>query len=242
MTPTLYILALLVAAPQGAAQSFSFLDPKTGAALVRGVEETSREDELVVTTTVVRDLEEKVLSRERCVYDPRTLALVSYEHTDYGAADGKGEHQALEVKGKKAMLLRRDGAAEPKIDQVAWTERTYSAKLLGVLIERHWEVLERGDEFAFDMFVPAMAARFGFRLRFSARNGAERTVRAEPTNFLLRPFVPRIEFVYEEAPGAKPTLKRYEGPSSVELAGERHKPIVIQFDPALAGRPSATGH
>lgn len=213
--------------PAATAADFAFLDPKTQAPLVSGVDEVQREGVVTVRKTTYRDAQNAVIGVETTRYNLETLALESYEFQDLQV----GEHVAVKVVagGRAAVSYVGERGGAARTDEIDWDEHSFTPKLLAELIQARWRDVVGGKDVKFDMYVPFLLKTLGFRLKpGKADRDGRRTVRVEPTNFMLKAFVPAIDFTFVEAAGV-PRLVTYAGPAAVAIGGEKHKAVEIRF-------------
>lgn len=231
----LVVAALVMAGRTMAAEAvtvgFEFLDPKTQAPLVKGVERLEQDGAMVVKHTEYKALEgDKVAQTEDSRYAADSLALDFYHFEDKQT----GEMADVRVKdGKAQVQYRADKDADVKTGEIDWTARSLSGKAIPELIQRHWKELLAGDTVIFDLYVPFRLETYTFRARMDGEpaakdDGKPVTIRIEPKNWLVRQVAPSIDFVWKTEP--QPRLVRYRGPSMVDIAGEKNRKVEIRFD------------
>jgi len=235
-----FLLLLAQAAPvsggaslkETSVASFEFLDPGTLTPLVRGEERTLAGGSTVVKKTSYRTATGLTpLQTEECRYNGRTLVVATYHYEDAGS----GEMVDLKVASAKAQVTYRasheDHARRATID---WTPTSHTGKELPDLILHNWERIGRGDNVYFELYVPFRLETIGFRaIRAEASIREPQatkpvTIRIEPRNWFIRQVAPSIAFTFDAAI-MPPHLVRYDGPSPVDIHGERNRKVVIRF-------------
>jgi hypothetical protein len=216
------VLAVLPAAAPGPARAaeveriYLTLYPLSGAdVLYRGVRSEREEAGRRVVLTEYTRPDGTPVQRSEAIYDPATLAPLSYQQRDARS----GEEERLERDGGKVTLTHRAaGADAPKSATVDWTPERHMSATVGPLIRREWARLMAGETVPFRLLVPSRRDVYQFRLyRDNASPlaaGGRIVVRMEPGTWLVRQLVDPLFLVYEAAPPHR--LAEFHGRSSIK--------------------------
>jgi hypothetical protein len=203
---------------------FTVSDAATGEALYSGVEHVSIDARTVHTRTVYRAEGRGEVKIEEVRYDLDTLEVDAFTSEDRAG----GERVALRRAGKQLLIeyVARQGGETVRDDRLKWGAETRLGKTLHPMIVRHWDELVAGRAVSFDLLVPSKFESYRFRLVQQPRSPAgNRVFRLEPEAWLVRQFVPPMDFHYDEVRRAV----QYEGPSTVDYEGNPKRRVVIRF-------------
>ncbi len=236
-TKTLGILvSLLAVARPGSAQTteappkmdFQMRDPATREVFFQGYERVTDNGPNIRKETFFFDMSRKEALVEDAVYNRESLRMESY----VSRSSVTGEETVMKMDGKRIQIKYRPESEDRfKETSLSWTPDTLHGKVFDDLIQRNWDKLMQGQMLKFDLVLPFRLESRGFQIfhnRRATSEGQELEVFSlQPQNFLLRAFVPKMEFHY--ARGPKPELKLFTGPSVIPIKGETNRPVEIVY-------------
>ncbi len=221
---------------------FSVYDPASGELLVVGEETIETRGEWREKTTLYRSLAGKELMRERVRYHQGTLALEFYQSEYFPS----GEWAETTREGGKLCARYRPQREAPTQSrcEATWAEGVWSGKSLHDIFAREWKKLLKGKTVSMSVIIPSRMRTLDLDLHAVEGQGSEGTkaFRLEASSWLLRPFVPALEFVYREA--WPPRLVSYLGPTTIPIGGDSSKNVRIEFhyeDPSAVRKTRELG-
>ena len=209
---------------------FQIRDPQTREIYFEG-HETSQEVGLQNRRqTFYYDAGKKEVYFEDASFDKESLRI--QECTTINRQSG--EETIVKTEGDKARVrFRPSREKEAREEILPWGDRGFHTKVISLLILRNWEKIVGGEPYKFDLMLPFRFESLGFQLvsnkRVKGENGEEReSFLLQPQNFIIRAFVPRMEFQFSVGP--KPRLSLYKGPSPLPIKGTTNKMMEMQFN------------
>jgi hypothetical protein len=214
---------------------FQIRDPQTREVFFQGYERVTDTGPNIRKETFFFDMNRKEALVEDAVYNRDSLRMESY----VSRSSVTGEETIMKTEGQRIQIKYRpekdDGFKETTL---SWSSDTLHGKVFDDLIVRNWDKLLKGQMLKFDLVLPFRLESRGFQIFHNRRvtnQGQELEVFSlQPQNFLLRAFVPNMEFYYAAAP--KPELKIFTGPSVIPIKGETNRMVEIIY--GLSGAPS----
>lgn len=222
-------LAFASVPEESRAMQFQIRDPETQAVVFRGHETVASSGQSERKETIYTDLSEKELFREQAVYEKDSLRMLDYQANNRVT----GEETFMKAEGENSARIsyKADAKQALREESMKVGPETFHPKMIHQLIERHWDQLVRGQSYDFDMLLPFRFQSLGFRIvhhKSLKVAGEEReSFLLQPRNFLIRAFVPRMEFQF--AKGSKPEIRLYLGPCPVPVKGENNKTMEMVF-------------
>ncbi|HYX39727.1 MAG TPA: hypothetical protein VE954_42070 [Oligoflexus sp.] len=227
------LLGFITASPaQGKEASdtmeFQIRDPATREVFFQGFEKVHDTGASTRKETFFFDKARKEVLMEDAVYNRETLRMETY----VSRSSVTGEETVLKTEGKSLKIsYRAEGDAPFKETTLSWNADTFHGKTFDDLIVRNWDNLLQGKMLKFDLVLPFRLESRGFQIFRTKRtnlDGQDVEVFAlQPQNFLLRALVPKMEFFY--APGTRPQLKMFSGPSVIPIQGETNRTVEIIY-------------
>jgi hypothetical protein len=230
------LVSLLAGACPGFAQStegvpkmdFQMRDPATREIFFQGYERVTNNGLQTRKETYFFDMNQKEALVEDAIYNRDSLLMDSY--TSRSAVTG--EETIMKTDGQRIQIKYRPEKDDSfKETTLSSTAETFHGKVFDDLIVRNWDKLLQGKTLKFDLVLPFRLESRGFQILHQRREttqGQEMEVfLLQPQNFLLRAFVPKMEFFY--ARGPKPELKIFTGPSVIPIRGETNRMVEIVY-------------
>jgi len=207
---------------------FQIRDPATREVFFKGYEKFTENGPSARKETFFYDSSSKEVLIEDAVYNRETLRMESF----MSRSQLTGEETILKSEGNAIKVRYRAEGDDPfKETTLAWTTDTFHGKAFDDLIVRNWDSLMQGQTLKFDLILPFRLESRGFQIFHSRRLNREgqdlEVFSLQPQNFLLRAFVPKMEFLY--ARGPKPQLKIFTGPSGIPIQGETNRMVEIIY-------------
>lgn len=208
---------------------FKILDPDSRELVFEGYEVQSEEAAQSRKQTYYYDLKKNQVYIEDAFFDKATLRVAAYNSLNHLS----GEETVVKTEGEQARVRFRPSASEsPKEKLLPWGKEGFHTKVITQLILRNWAQIVGGRPYKFDLLLPFRFESLGFQLVNNKRvtvEGEERqSFLLQPQNFIIRAFVPRMEFQFSVGP--KPRVKLYRGPSPLPVHGETNKPLDMVFE------------
>ena len=208
---------------------FQIRDPDTREVYFQGYETSQDVGLQNRRQTYYFDQSKKEVYFEDASYDKQSLRV--FEALTINRQSG--EETIVKTEGDKARVrFRPSSEKEAREETLPWSERGFHTKVVSLLILRHWDQIVSGDAYKFDLMLPFRFESLGFQIvsnkRVKLENGEEReSFLLQPQNFIIRAFVPRMEFQFSLTP--KPRLALYKGPSPLPIKGTSNKTMEMQF-------------
>ncbi len=209
---------------------FEIRDPETRALVFAGTETVKTQGTQERKETVYSDTSKQELYREDALYEKASLRMLDYE------ASNKLTGELTKVKAEGAnsrVQYRADASKSLREEDMKLGPETFHPKMIHQLIVRHWQSLVAGKSYQFDMLLPFRFQSLGFQLvhfkNLKVGNEERESFLLQPKNFLIRAFVPRMEFQF--AKGPEPEIRLYLGPCPVPVKGETNKTMEMVFLP-----------
>lgn len=221
---------LFAATPEDTrAMQFQIRDPESQEVVYQGRETVAVKGASEKKETVYTDLAKKELFREEATYNIDSLQMLDYQATNQVT----GEETLLKAEGADAarVVYKADKEKAAREETMKLGKETFHPKMIHQLIVRHWDKLVSGQPYEFDMLLPFRFQSLGFRIvhakSLQVGGEARESFLLQPKNFLIRAFVPRMEFQF--AKGAEPEIRLYRGPCPVPVKGESNRTMDMVF-------------
>jgi hypothetical protein len=215
---------------------FQIRDPQTREVFFQGYERVTDTGPNTRKETFFFDMNRKEALVEDAVYNRDSLRMESY----VSRSSVTGEETIMKTEGQRIQIKYRPEKDDAfKETTLSWSADTLHGKVFDDLITRNWDKLLQGQMLKFDLVLPFRLESRGFQIFHNRRvsnQGQELEVFSlQPQNFLLRAFVPKMEFYYARS-SPKPELKIFTGPSVIPIRGETNRMVEIIY--GLSGAPS----
>jgi hypothetical protein len=135
------------------------------------------------------------------------------------------------AEGDKLVIKHRaDQNAKLTEKSWAWMSDAVVGKTLVHFMEKRWQDLNKDQKLKVHLLVPSKADAFVFRMERvkNARSGQEgaTVIKMEPDSWLVRQFVPLMEFWFR---GQPPVIEEFTGPSPVDSGAWKGKLLRVKF-------------
>ncbi len=203
----------------------------SGPAIISVKETTETTGSEVVKATSYQALQGSATQKEVMRLNARGDALLSYHYDDHAT----GEMWDVAVgDGKAKVQLRSKTGAKVEEKVIAWPSGVIVGRQIPDFILQNWQSLAvKGESLHFDLYVPFRLEVISFQIKVSSTDSTlnERTVTAEPRNWLLRKLAPSINFTIRDGVvnGSEPTIARFRGPCPVDYDGVKNQLVNILF-------------
>ena len=138
----------------------------------------------------------------------------------------------IEKDNKYSIAYKKDSKTKKvEFDDFKWQKNQIIGKALHELIDKNWKKIIAEKEIDFDMLVPSRGETFQFQIlrkKDLEKNKKGIAILLQHQSFLLRSFVPKILFYYEEHAGVVRAIE-YEGPSAILIENDPDRKIRIKF-------------
>ena len=205
-------------------------DPSSGRQLYTGGELiVEQPDGIVNKQTWYSPADSKqIIQREEISFHLSDLRVKQYRFENNES--GELVEAAISEGDKLLIKHRADKSSKLTEKPWGWMNDAVVGKTLVHFIEKRWQELNKDQRLKVHLLVPSRADAFVFRMERvkNTRSGQEgaTVVKMEPDSWLVRQFVPLMEFWFR---GQPPVIEEFTGPSPVDSGTWKGKLLRVKF-------------